>query len=40
MYFTWYKMPEVEFNVYHRFKPYFIIGQLDQTKEILIPAKK
>ena len=26
MYFTWYRMPEEEFNVYHRFKPYYIIG--------------
>ena len=29
MYFTWWRMPEEEFNVYHRFRPYFIIGQLD-----------
>lgn len=33
-------MPEEEFNVYHRFKPYFIIGQLDYSKEILIPKQK
>jgi len=32
-------MPEEEFNVYHKFKPYFILGQLDYTKEILIPKK-
>ena len=31
-------MPDEEFNVYHRFKPYFIIGQLDTSKEVLIPA--
>lgn len=31
-------MPDEEFNVYHRFKPYFILGQLDTSKEILIPA--
>lgn len=40
LYFTWWRMPEEEFNVYHRFKPYFIIGQLDYTKEILIPKQK
>lgn len=33
-------MPDQEFNVYHRFRPYFIIGQLDMTKEILIPKTK
>ncbi len=38
LYFTWWRMPDEEFNVYHRFKPYFIIGQLDSSKEILIPA--
>ena len=32
-------MPEIEFDVYHRFKPYYILGQLDVTKEILIPKK-
>lgn len=26
LYFTWWRMPDEEFNVYHRFKPYFIIG--------------
>jgi len=38
LYFTWWRMPDEEFNVYHRFKPYFMIGQLDLSKEILIPA--
>lgn len=38
LYFTWWRMPDEEFNVYHRFKPYFILGQLDTSKEILIPA--
>jgi cytochrome oxidase assembly protein ShyY1 len=33
-------MPKEEYNAYHRFKPYYIIGQLDYTKEILIPKKK
>lgn len=40
MYFTWWRMPDQEFNVYHRFKPYFVIGQLDYTKEILIPRTR
>ena len=40
LYFTWWRMPEEEYNVYHRFKPYFIIGQLDYSKEVLIPSKK
>ena len=40
LYFTWWRMPLEEFNVYHRFRPYFIIGQLDQSKEILIPKTK
>jgi len=39
LYFTWWRMPDQEFNVYHRFKPYFILGQLDYTKEVLIPRK-
>ncbi len=33
-------MPEEEFNVYHRFKPYFITGQIDYSKEVLIPKQK
>lgn len=33
-------MPDEEWMVYHRFKPYYILGQLDQSKEILIPRKK
>jgi len=40
LYFTWWRMPDEEFNVYHRFKPYFVIGQLDTSKEVLIPAKR
>ena len=40
LYYTWWRMPIEEFNVYHRMKPYFIIGQLDQSKEILIPREK
>ena len=40
LYFTWWRMPDEEFNVYHRFKPYYIIGQLDTSKEVLIPQKR
>ena len=40
MYFSWWRMPEEEWTVYHRFRPYFIIGQLDYSKEILIPRNK
>ena len=40
LYFTWWRMPEEEYNVYHRFKPYFIVGQIDYTKEVLIPKRK
>jgi len=40
MYFTWHRMPKEEFDVYHKFKPYFVIGQVDYSKEILIPREK
>lgn len=40
LYFTWWRMPDQEFNVYHRFKPYYIVGQIDYSKEVLIPQKK
>jgi hypothetical protein len=40
LYFTWWRMPDEEFNVYHRFKPYYVIGQLDTSKEVLIPATR
>jgi len=40
MYFTWWRMPEEEWTVYHRFRPYFVIGQLDYSKEVLIPRTK
>ena len=39
MYYTWYRMPEEEFEVFHKFKPYYVLGQLDYSKEILIPRK-
>jgi len=40
LYWTWWRMPKEEYNVYHRFKPYYILGQLDYSKEILIPRIK
>ena len=40
MYFSWGRMPEEEWTVYHRFRPYFIVGQLDYSKEVLIPREK
>jgi hypothetical protein len=40
MYFTWWRMPEQEWRVYHMFKPYYVLGQLDLTKEVLIPRSK
>ena len=38
LYFTWWRMPDEEFNVYQRFKTYYMLGQLDTSKEILIPS--
>ena len=40
LYFTWWRMPEEEWTIYHRFKPYFLLGQLDMSKEVLIPREK
>ena len=40
LYFTWHRMPDEEFNVYYRFAPFFLIGQLDLSKEVLIPRNK
>ena len=40
MYLTWYRMPDEEYEVYHRFIPYYVIGQIDHSKEILIPKQK
>ena len=40
MYFSWWRMPEEEWTVYHRFRPYYVIGQLDYSKEVLIPRTK
>ena len=40
MYFTWWRMPFEEWNVNHRFRPNYLIGQLDLSREILIPRTK
>jgi hypothetical protein len=40
LYWTWWRMPKEEYDVYHRFMPYYILGQIDYSKEILIPKKK
>ena len=40
MYFTWWRMPEREWTIYHMFKPYYVLGQLDTSKEVLIPRQK
>ena len=40
MYFTWWRMPIEEWSISHRFKPYYLIGQLDLSKEVLIPRDK
>lgn len=29
LYTTWWRMPDEEFNAYHRFRPYYMLGQLD-----------
>lgn len=36
----WYRMPNDEWLAHHRCRPYYILGQLDHSKEILIPRKK
>mmetsp|Transcript_48093 Transcript_48093/g.35296 ORF Transcript_48093/g.35296 Transcript_48093/m.35296 type:complete len:218 (+) Transcript_48093:247-900(+) len=33
-------MPDEMYEAYHRFTPYFITGQIDYSKEILIPRKR
>lgn len=40
MFFTWHRMPREEYDSYHKFKPYYVIGQIDYSKEVLIPATK
>ncbi len=40
LYLMWHRMPDQEFEAYYKFAPFFLIGQLDLSKEILIPRKK
>lgn len=40
MYLLWHRMPDQEYEAYYKFAPYFIVGQLDLSKEILIPRTK
>lgn len=40
LYFTWWRMPEQEYNIHHKWMPYYILGQIDYSKEILIPKDK
>ena len=40
LYMFWHRMPMEEFDRYYKFAPMFLIGQLDLSKEILIPRKK
>jgi hypothetical protein len=40
LYMFWHRMPDQEYNVYYKFAPFFLIGQLDLSKEILIPRRK
>lgn len=39
-YLTWYRMPMQEYLAYHQFRPYFVIGQIDYTKEVLLPKTR
>lgn len=39
-YYHWWRMPKEEFDVYYRFRSFYVTGQLDTTKEVLIPRKK
>lgn len=39
-YYHWWRMPRQEFDVYYRFMPFYVTGQLDTTKEVLIPREK
>lgn len=37
---TWFRMTEEEYFFYHLFRPCYVVGQLDCTKEVLIPRTK
>merc|ERR1712195_5953 len=34
------RMPEKEWISDHKFKPYYVLGQLDMSKEVLIPRRR
>jgi len=40
LYLMWHRMPNEEYEVYFKFAPYFLLGQLDLSKEILLPRRK
>jgi len=40
LYMHWHRMPDQEYEAYYKFSPFFLLGQLDLSKEILIPRKK
>ena len=40
IYYQWWRMPDIEFEMSYLFTPFFMIGQLDTSKEIHIPRKK
>lgn len=37
---SFYNMPQKQYEHEHKFSPYFVIGQLDYTKEVLIPKDR
>lgn len=40
MYYTWWRMPEGEWEYLHKFKSYYLLGQLDMSREVLLPKEK
>lgn len=36
---TFYRMPWQEYHAHHLFRPYYVIGQIDYSKEVLIPKE-
>ena len=40
LYMFWHRMPDQEYEAYYKFAPFFLLGQLDLSKEILIPRNK
>lgn len=39
-YYHWWRMPLAEYNAYYRFRGFYMTGQLDTSKEVLIPRTK